>query len=108
MYWKAVHVTTVGSSYQAGKQDSFLSPALIQLERHYVGLSKAAALWEWGQRSSAGLQSLWAGRHTCLGFGHSCESNGVNGVSMSGVAETHGSRFSLWEEDPTNTERNQA
>ena len=73
-----------------------------------MGLSKAAALWEWGQRSSAGLQSLWAGRHTCLGFGHSCESNGVNGVSMSGVAETHGSRFSLWEEDPTNTERNQA
>lgn len=33
MYWKAVHVTTVGSSYQAGKQDSFLSPDLIQLER---------------------------------------------------------------------------
>ena len=38
-----------------------------------MGLSKAAALWEWGQKSSAGLQSLWAGRHTSLGFGHSRE-----------------------------------
>ena len=60
-----------------------------------MGLSKAAALWEWGQKSSAELQSLWAGKHTSLGFGQSRESNGVNGVSMSGVAETHGTRFSL-------------
>lgn len=74
-------------------QVPFLPSSLIQSKRHYGGLSKAAALWEWGQQSRGRLRSPLGVRRHLHRVWYGSDSSGMNRVSTSGVAETVGDKI---------------